>query len=121
MNRWVSQVTQVVRNATYGEERYGEIPELVAVKYVAVEPFWAVMEPEDPPNEGVFVYTYSGDEDNEGPGATWYRSEAAARKAAAWEFGFGEDDPWAPLPEDVTDPRDFGRFLAERPRRAGSR
>jgi hypothetical protein len=108
MNRWVSQVTQVVRNATYGEERYGEIPELVEVKYVAVEPFWAVMEPEDPPNEGVFVYTYSGDEDDEGPGATW-------------EFGFGEDDPWAPLPEDVTDPRDFGRFLAERPRRAGSR
>ncbi len=115
MNRWVSKVTRVVRNATYREERCGETPELVEVKYMAVEPFWAVIEPEEPPNEGVFLFTYSGDQDDEGPGATWYRSEAAAREAAALEFGLGEDDLWAPLPEDVTDRQNFARFVAMGP------
>ena len=50
------------------------------VKHLAVEPFWAMI--------GVFLSPYSGDEEDEGPGATWYRSEAAAREGAAWEFGF---------------------------------
>jgi len=108
MSRWIGGAFRVVRNITYSEERPGSTPEVLEAKYIAVEPFWVLLEPEDSGWGGFFLYTCS--EDAAEKGATWYLTVTAAKAGAALEFGWRDEARWVLLAPGVCEPREFGRY-----------
>lgn len=112
MRRWLSKAHQVIRNASYENSDDGSAV-LREVKYLPVAPFWVLLEPEEPQHGGVFLFTYSVEE-LEGTGTTWYPDEESAKRAAAFEFGFGEQDPWVLLPPNAEDPKEFAGYYERR-------
>lgn len=112
MIRWLARASKQIRNASYQGGDDGPAV-LLEVKYLAVAPFWVLLEPEEPQYGGVFLFTYSVEE-FESTGATWYPDEESAKRAAAFEFGFGEEDPWVLLPPDAGDPKEFAAYYERR-------